>query len=166
MRHPASIIVTILVLLAGLAGCSSGHSGSTSGCQPVQREALDPNERHVLPGAPEPTYRTDPPTSGPHEPGAPLTGVLADPVSRPRQVGALEGGGVLVQYRDLTSDQQHELEALASDRVAVAPNPSLPNRVVATAWLYKQICSTVDAAALHAFVEQHVGGGPGTDLGS
>lgn len=166
MRRPVSILALVVVLLAGLASCSSSGSGGTSACQPVQREALDPNERHVLPGAPEPTYRTDPPTSGPHEPGAPLAGVLTTPVSRPRQVGALEGGGVLVQYRDITPDQQHELEALASDRVAVAPNPSLPNRVVATAWLYKQICSTVDTSALRTFVDQHVGGGPGTDLGS
>jgi hypothetical protein len=132
----------------------------------VQREALDPNERHVLPGAPDPTYRTDPPTSGPHEPGAPLAGVLTAPVSRPRQVGALEGGGVLLQYRDLTPEQQRELEALASDKVAVVPNSSLPDRVVATAWLYKQVCSSVDAGALRSFVDQHVGRGPGSDLGS
>ncbi len=166
MRRAVPISVFVLVLLCALASCSSGHSSGSGTCQPVQREALDPNERHVLPGAPEPTYRTDPPTSGPHEPGAPLTGVLTAPVSRPRQVGALEGGGVLLQYRDLTPDQQRALEALASDRVAVAPNATLPDRVVATAWLYKQVCSTVDAGALRSFVDQHVGRGPGSDLGS
>ena len=159
------VILLIAGVLLPLASCSSkGHASGA--CQPGQREALDPNERHVLPGAPAPTYRTDPPTSGPHEPGAPLAGVLRDPVAKPRQVGALEAGAVLLQYRQLTAAQQQQLEALASDRVAVAPNESLPDRVVATAWLYKQVCSDVDVASLRSFVDQHVGHGPGTDVGS
>jgi len=166
MRRFVALVFVASSLLTAFACSSKGGSAGSGGCQRVQREALAPNGRHVLPGARAPTYRPDPPTSGPHEPGTPLTGVLTAPVSRPRQVGALEGGGVLLQYRDLTPEQQRDLEGLASDKVAVAPNPSLPDRVVATAWLYKQICSTVDTSALRTFVDQHVGGGPGTDLGS
>jgi hypothetical protein len=146
-------------------GCGGGGSSSAS-CQPAQREALDPNESHVLPGNPEPTYRTDPPTSGPHVPSETPSGVLTEALNRPRQVGALEAGVVLIQYRDLSADQRHELEGLAGGMVVVAPNPDLPDEVVATAWLFKQRCSAPDVQAMRTFADDHVGHGPGTDPGS
>ena len=151
--------VTILGLL-GLAACGKG-STTSSKCGPGVRETLDSNLNHVLPGGVEPTYLTDPPTSGPHTPGSLPTGVESTPLSKPVQVGALEAGIVLVQYRDPT-----DLEALrpmATGKTVVAPNPSLPARVVATAWLWKQTCSAVDTAALAGFAAEHANKGPGTD---
>ena len=160
-RFSSSALVVVLAAVP-LAGCGGGGTAS-GGCQPVHREALDPNEAHVLPGAAEPTYRTDPPTSGPHTPAETPTGVLAAPLARPRQVGALEAGAVLFQYRDLSTDEQRALEALAGGLVVVAPNPDLPDKVVATAWLYKQVCSAVDTTALQDFAAAHQNHGPGTD---
>jgi hypothetical protein len=115
----------------------------------------------VVAGAPEPAYSTDPPTSGPHTPGALPKGVLVVPLTRPVQVGALEQGLVLLQYRDLSATEIDTLAQLAGDNVVVAPNPSLPDRVVGTAWLFKQTCSSVDAVALRGFVRSHAGHGPG-----
>jgi len=155
----------VAVLAAPLVGCGGGGSSSAS-CQPAQREALDPNEGHVLPGNPEPTYRTDPPTSGPHAPSEAPTGVLTEALNRPRQVGALEAGIVLLQYRGLSADQQRQLEALAGGKVVVAPNPDLPDKVVATAWLYKQTCSAPDGQALRSFATEHADHGPGAGSGS
>jgi drug/metabolite transporter (DMT)-like permease len=159
-RAPAVVVMLVLALTAG---CSGSSTGAASGCGPPQREAIDPNQGHVLPGAPEPRYRTDPPTSGPHLPGLPPQGVLSQPLTRPAQVGALEGGAVLLQYRDLSPEEQQQLFAIAGDKVVVAPNPELPERVVATAWLFKQRCSRVDAAVLRGFAAEHAGKGPGTD---
>jgi hypothetical protein len=132
-------------------------------CGSATREALNPDLRHVFAGAPEPAYSTDPPTSGPHTPGALPKGVLTQPLARPDQVGALEAGTVLLQYRDLSAQEINSLAELAGDQVVVVPNASLPNRVVATAWLFKQTCSGIDTAALRGFIRTRAGHGPGTD---
>jgi hypothetical protein len=152
------------VAAASIAGCGDDDGGASSVCGPDRRETLDPaSATHVLPGAGEPEYLTDPPTSGPHTAVQVFSGVLDEPLSRSDQVGGLELGGVLLQHRDLAPDELAELEAVAGESVAVAPNPDLPDRVVATAWLFKQTCSGVDAGALRAFAEAHVGEGPGSD---
>lgn len=162
-RRFRPVVAVAALLVAGLAGC--GSSGASSTCGPALREALDTNLSHVLvqPGAPEPIYRTDPPTSGPHAPGLPPTGAITRSLSRPAQVGALEGGAVLLQHRDLSPDELRQLSELAGGQVVVAPNPDLPDRVVATAWLFKQTCSGVDVDALRTFATEHQGKGPGAD---
>lgn len=86
--------------------------------------------------------------------------MLTETLSRPRQVGHLEAGGVLLQYRDLDAAELDRLTALAGGRVVVAPNPLLPDRVVATAWLRKEICSAVDVSELESFVSSNLGHGP------
>jgi hypothetical protein len=89
--------------------------------------------------------------------------VLTQPLAKPSQVGALEAGLVLLQYRDLSSDELSTLSTLAGNNVVVAPNSTLPDRIVATAWLNKQQCSSVDVAELRGFIRTHAGRGPGTD---
>jgi hypothetical protein len=82
-------------------------------------------------------------------------------MSRPAQVGALEAGAVLVQYRDAADVDA--LRPLAGGLTVVVPNPSLTTRVVATAWLFKQPCSGIDLDALRTFSADHAGKGPGAD---
>lgn len=119
-------------------------------------EAIDAaSSLHLLPGAAEPTYRSDPPTSGPHLSGPAPSGALDTPIDRPTQVQVLEQGGVVIQYRDLEPAAVDHLEALAGDSVVVAPNPELPAPVVATAWATKRSCDGVDLEALGAFIAEH-----------
>jgi drug/metabolite transporter (DMT)-like permease len=158
---PAVLLVVALLLLP-LAACGGG-GGSNATCSPATAEPINPDLRHVLEGGTEPVYTTDPPTSGPHSPGATPTGVLTQPLDRPSQVAALEAGAVLLQYRDLSPDDITSLSGLVADNVVVAPNPALPDRVVATAWLFKQTCSRVDVATLRGFIRSHAGRGPGSD---
>jgi hypothetical protein len=128
------------------------------------REAFDPSSlQHVLPGGREPQYLTNPPTSGPHVPGPQLSGVRTEPLDKPTQVGVLESGSVLVQYRDLDAAAIASLSQVAGDQVVVAPNPDLPDKVVLTAWVFKRTCSSVDTAAIGEFVTAHRGKGPGID---
>jgi len=144
-----------------LAACGSGGGrshGPSAICSPPVQEQLDPRStQHLLPGTAEPIYLSDPPTSGPHRLGNHPTGVLAKPIDRPRQVAMLEGGAVLVQYRDLERADQLQLEELAGDGATIAPAPGLPAAVVATAWRFKQKCRGVDLVALRAFVHAHAG---------
>lgn len=159
----AGAALAVAGLLAAVGACG-GDGGRTAGpCGAVQREPLDQRAAHVLPGAPAPEYRTDPPTSGPHMP-SPVTGAVRDePLPAPIQVGVLEEGRVLVQHHGLTGPERAEVEGLAGEDVVVAPAEALPGdaAVVATAWVSKQVCDGVDVEALRTFVADHEDGRPG-----
>ena len=165
--------IAVGVLLLGASACSGGSSEGAgtpgAGCGDVVRERFDPDSAvHVLPGADEPTYLTDPPTSGPHAPTTPVGGVRDEPIGRPDQVGLLEAGIVVVQHDpSVTGEELAGVEALADDElVVVAPNPDLPAPIVATAWTRKLLCTTLDdggAQALGRFVAEQAGQAPGTD---
>jgi hypothetical protein len=152
-----------LVLVGSVAACGGADEAA---CGPVTEEALDPASGvHLLPDAPDPGYATDPPTSGAHYGLPPPSGVVADPLDRPMQVTVLEGGAVLLQYRDdLPPDDLATLESLADDRVVVAPNPDQNEPLVMTAWLTKQTCSGVVEDVVDRFIAEHQGGGPGSDV--
>jgi hypothetical protein len=125
---------------------------------------LDPASTiHLFPGAAEPRYLTDPPTSGPHQLGPPPVGVVTTPIPQPRQVAMLEAGFVLIQYEGLAGERQQALGRLAGAEVTVAPAAApLPTPVVATAWTWKIECRSVDAKALGAldgFISAHRGVG-------
>lgn len=160
--------MTAAVLALLLGGCGGGgdgggnSDGAATACGPEVQEALDPGSvQHVLPGAPEPSYATDPPTSGPHLAGGTVGGVQPAPLARPVQVAVLEEGGVVVQHDGVDGAGRARLEALAADDVVVAPNPDLPSPVVATAWQHRLECAGAGPAAVEAFVARHRGGGPG-----
>lgn len=154
-------LLVVLVLTAGFTACGGAEE---TACAPVTREALDPNSGlHVLPAQSVPEFTTDPPTSGAHYSLPPPSGAVADPIDRPMQVTALEGGQVLVQHRDLSDGDVAVLEDLGSEVVVVAPNPDLPDPVVLTAWITKQTCSGVDLDTVETFIQDQQGRGPGTD---
>lgn len=163
-RSPTVALLASLVVLAPLlVGCGD-DGGTDSACGPVTREALDPQFLvHVL-GDADVEYTSDPPTSGPHQPTPQASGVLTDPLDRPLQVGILERGDVLLQYRTgLPADERAALEALGGPGVVVAPNDDLDHPVVATAWLHRRNCSSVDVGSLQAFVDERRGRGPGSE---
>lgn len=155
-----------LVVLAGAVALAGAGAvwlarGPSAACGPEVHDRLDARSlQHALPGAPWPTYETEPPTSGPHQSGRLPGGVLGDPLPGPVQVGALEAGQVLLQHRDLAPPDRAALEGLGGPLVVVAPNPALPSPVVASAWRTRQPCDQVDVAALRRFVRDHAGDGP------
>jgi hypothetical protein len=155
----AVVIATAGPLLVAGWGGGDDESGS---CDPVAREALDSAYLvHVLGTETAVDYTSDPPTSGPHQAGPPVDGVVDDPITRPIQVGILERGDVLLQHDPgLPASELEELRTLAGSGVVVAPNPDLPSPIVATAWTFKQTCDTVDVSVLRDFVADHAGNGP------
>jgi drug/metabolite transporter (DMT)-like permease len=158
---PSCTAVVALAMAASvLVGCGDGGGGEGA-CGPIRQEALDPSSlQHVLPGAEEPAYRSDPPTSGPHLPGPDVSGVVDGPIPRPEQVGILERGDVLIQHEGLDASEVAELEKLASARVVIAQGADLPAPIVATAWVHKRTCDAVDVDALAEFVNERAGKGP------
>jgi drug/metabolite transporter (DMT)-like permease len=166
-RQPgASMAGVAVVLLLPLAACSGSGSEAAGGCRPPVRERLDPTfVVHLVAGAEEPEYLSDPPTSGPHLTTEAPSGAQDEPLDRPLQLTALEVGLALAQYDpDLPADQREALEGLADDTLVVAPNPDLSEPVVLTAWTWKQTCETVDAATVARFAQEHAGDAPGADF--
>ena len=165
-------LASVAVALVLLAGCGGGVTGGGAGaaataanrCGTDTEEPLDPGSvQHLLPGAPEPTYSSDPPTSGPHLAGGAPLGAQDHPVSRPAQVALLEKGGVMLQYRHLPAGDLRRLRSLAERQVVVAPNPGLATAVVATAWRHRLTCGGAASGAVQAlamFVDTYKGKGP------
>lgn len=162
MRGLGSWLVGGLAVMGtACATASDPRDKASGGCGPITREALDASSPvHLLPGAPEPDYLTDPPTSGPHLSGRPPEGAVAEPLDRPTQVLILEEGGVLIQHRGLDESDVAGLATLAGENVVVAPNAELPAPVVATAWLAKRTCDGLDVEALGQFIDENLGRGP------
>lgn len=161
VRRPLLLAVALL-LAGGPAACGDGDSAS-SACEPVRREPLDRRAVHVLPGAEETEYLTDPPTSGPHLATPSTSDVRDTPLDPAVQVGLLEEGRILFQHTGLSDRDRAALEELAGDGVVVAPAEALPEgaAVIATAWVTKQVCSAVDVAVLQRFAEDNRDRGPG-----
>lgn len=162
-RRPRFGAVLVALCAACSVTCSSRQHPRVppAGCAPAANERLDPKSTiHLFPGAREPSYLTDPPTSGPHQLGPPFVGLVTEPIPRPRQVAMLESGFVIIQYRGVPASQ---LQTLAGPLVTVAPPVGvLPSPVVATAWTWKLECGSVTpaaVAALRAFITAHQGVG-------
>lgn len=162
-RPSLSLLIAGALIVPTIGACSSDPSTVATGCRAARHDPLDPaSSIHVLPGAVEPHYLEDPPTSGAHQVAvvSQFRGVVATPISRPQQVGLLEKGQVLVQ----TQSSLDPLRPLTSDpRVTVAPAPALLVPVAATAWQWSMSCTTTGPAALRslrAFISAHENRGP------
>ena len=143
-----------------LSACSGGASNA---CSRVEREAVaDDSQLHVIPTA-DIAYASDPPTSGPHAPG-PLPGIYVRTLSGPEQVGVLERGDVVIQFRpEFVSGTS--LGTLVTDRVVLMPNPALGPDIVVTAWAHRMECkreATADGelTPISVFISERTDQGP------
>ena len=167
MSGSLGLLVVLALAAFGLGACVDDTGGAvrteptTTSCGAVVTEDLAADSlKHVLPGAAEASYPTDPPTSGAHRTGASqVVGVQAAPLDRATQVGILEEGGILLQHKGLSPEDRRRLERQAGGDVRVAPNDGLPAPVVATAWQKKLVCQGLDIEALKQFVRDFAGKG-------
>ena len=162
-RFLVGLLGCAVVLTVG-AGCGGSSAHSSAVCQPAFQEKLDSRStEHLFPGAPEPKYLTEPPTSGPHQLGPPFTGAVTTPIPLPKQVAMLESGYVLVQYQGLAAARVSQLVPLAGNLVTVAPAAAtMPDRVVATSWTWKLVCpatTPADLQSIQTFIATHKGHG-------
>ena len=157
MQSATKWVIVVTAMLSGLAGCGgSAPAADRPACHRAVQEPLDPRSaQHVLTNGGV-TYASNPPTSGPHRPGVVPKGIVTKPLPLAVQVGALEAGDVLVQYKGAFPAELRN----PGDKVVVAPNETLSSRVVITAWRWKMTCNAPDRAALRVFVTHHAAKGP------
>jgi uncharacterized protein DUF3105 len=115
------------------------------------------------------TYRTNPPTSGPHNPVPAPDGEYANGAPpKERYVHSLEHGRIALQYRpDASPAARAGLKAVFEedrDRMLLfANNTGMPYEVAATAWTQLLGCPRYNArvpAALRAFRDAYRGKAP------
>jgi hypothetical protein len=170
-----AVAAVIVLVVAGGAWLWWDRAGTET--QPGQEAAPEaarkavverfPSEgdTHVLPGQIV-RYRTDPPTSGPHDPVAAAPGFYDRGQPPEKLVHALEHGNVVIYY---DRPDPAVLETLKDwvrrhpgnwDGVIVTPYPGLKRGIVLTAWQHMLRLPEFDAAAATAFMDQFRGRGP------
>ncbi|HEX7278831.1 MAG TPA: DUF3105 domain-containing protein [Solirubrobacterales bacterium] len=114
---------------------------------------------HIPPSAPEPRYKTKPPTSGDHVEEQQADGAYRETPPPVSFLHSLEHGRLAIQYRpDLPEQAQLELIGLFDTMYGgtlLFPNPDMPYMVAATTWTNLLGCrfhqDAVTLAAIGAF---------------
>ena len=157
-----------LVLIAAIAFALSRSAGRNVGEKyPDQGVSLHlANAEDVPPVG----YNSNPPTSGYHWGGGTAPwGILTEPVADTLSVHNIEHGGIIIHYRqDLDQATVAQLTSVARELlqqnpcVVMLPRPTdqLDSPIALTAWTYLLRLDTVDADAIRAFFNAHIGRGP------
>jgi hypothetical protein len=120
---------------------------------------------HLRPGQ-SVTYRSNPPTSGIHDPKWTEPGVHSDPQSPTRLVHALEHGNIVIYYDRPDAAVMKTLKVWAGlfrgqwSGIVLTPRPGIGKTVVLTAWKRIFRLDPFDAAAAAAFIDRYRGRGP------
>ncbi len=100
-------------------------------------------------------YRTNPPTSGPHNPFPAADGIYDEPPSTERLVHSLEHGRVIFQFElGAPAKIRGQLKALVKEDprhvILTANSTAMPFEVAATAWRHYVGCKSVGPATFDA----------------
>ncbi|MGN6664479.1 MAG: DUF3105 domain-containing protein [Solirubrobacterales bacterium] len=122
-----------------------------AGCE-LKLGLKDEGHEHIPPGSPEPEYKTNPPTSGPHvEPPYQQADGAYDEMPEPIDfVHSLEHGRMEIQYAPtLPERDQLALKGVYDTMYGATllfPNTKMPYQVAATTWTNMLACPTYKGA--------------------
>lgn len=155
-------VVTMSSLGVGvLVGLSTDDTALPCDEVPGAPQPFEGNKHIAYEGAPHESYRTMPPTSGPHSPRVVIPGVYREPVLEELQVHVLEHGHVLLQYAPgVSAADIRTLEQIGRRYprdVVVAPYPALGHGIGLSGWQRLQRLDTVNESAVVAFVTKVAG---------
>ena len=149
------------------------ESAQQAGCE-LKLNQPDEGNAHIPDTTPF-TYKSNPPTSGSHNPtpiadGAYLTPLNYDTSTSPNVrnfVHSLEHGRIEIQYSpDLPEDEQLALKGVFDEDpggMILIPNPNMPYAVAVTAWTQLIGCpnySPIDLDVIRNFRDTYRGNGP------
>ena len=142
----------------GLAKQSLQKAAKAADCE-LRLRLPDEGRDHIPSSAPEPRYKTKPPTSGDHLAEQQADGAYRETPPPGSVVHSLEHGRLAIQYRsDLPERAQLELIGLFDTMhggTILFPNPDMPYMVAATTWTNLLGCryhhQATTLAAIEAF---------------
>jgi hypothetical protein len=148
-------------------------SAQQAGCE-LKLDLPEEGNTHV-PNSEPVKYKTEPPTSGNHNPvpiddGAYLTPITSDtsePTNIRNEVHAMEHGRIEIHYKpSLPEEQQLALKGVFDedpDGMLLYPDPDMPYDVAVTAWTNMAVCPGYDEGVLDVirnFRDTYRGNGP------
>jgi Protein of unknown function (DUF3105) len=121
----------------------------------VLRNPPDEGNVHLLPSQPTPKYKSNPPTSGNHDPIPLANGVYDAPITNFRHaVHSLEHGRIEVEYQpSLSNADQLKIKGVVDEDfrdMIMFQNPSMPWQVATAAWDHYMGCKTYTPKVLDA----------------
>jgi hypothetical protein len=147
------------------------QAAASANCD-LQLDLPDEGNTHLAPDDPVPDYKTNPPTSGNHDPNPQADGAYSEEPEPVHFVHSLEHGRIEIQYSpDLPKEDQLALKGVfdeSPDGVLLFPNPDMPYEVAATAWTQLIGCKKYEGAAtldaIRDFRDIYRGQGPETQV--
>ena len=138
-----------------------------AGCE-LQLDLPDEGNTHVTKESEVPDYKTNPPTSGNHNPEQLADGAYAEYPEPWYTVHSLEHGRIEIQYSpDLPNADQLAIKGVFDqdpDGMLLFPNPDMPYDVAVTAWTQLMTCKKYEGAktldAIRDFRDTYRGLGP------
>lgn len=132
-----------------LGELSLHEAAQAAGCE-LRLRLPNEGSDHIPPSAPEPHYRTNPPTSGDHVEEQQADGAYRETPPPVSVVHSLEHGRLAIQYRpDLPEHAQLELIGLFGTMYGgtlLFPNPDMSYMVAVTTWTNLLGCRSYDEA--------------------
>ena len=138
-----------------------------AGCE-LQLDLPDEGADHISKESEIPDYKTDPPTSGNHNPEQLADGAYSEEPELWWAVHSMEHGRIEIQYSpDLPEEDQLALKGVFDQRpdgVLLFPNSEMPYDVAVTAWTQLMGCPKYEGAAtldaIRDFRDTYIGLGP------
>lgn len=171
-----AIAIVVLILVARAAGVftppsstSSAAIQNTDASGPTLGEHMpDLGNAHITTGQ-KGNYTSLPPTSGEHyaAPAGPTPwGIKTTLLPFEVTTHNLEHGGIVILYRDLSTDDNQKLQSLVRSlmssgfpKIVLEPYPDLQGgKVALTAWNWILKLQSVDETTITKFVKQHTDG--------
>jgi hypothetical protein len=176
-RLAISLAVAALVVLGLGGGAWYWWYGQGAGQQPRQEGKkgtrgpqvvkVFPSEgdAHVTPGQAV-RYRTDPPTSGPHDPEPTPPGFYDRVQRQEKLVHSLEHGNIVIYYDRPDPAVLVTLKKWAArytgqwSGVVVTPYPGIHRAIILTAWRHMLLLDEFDLVPAETFIDSFRGRGP------
>ncbi len=158
-------VVAAIVIIAGIAiPMLQPRTPTSTGAAPCSNLQVvnDEGRGHLTPGE-TPTYISNPPTSGTHNPVWAQAGVYGDNVDITQLVHSMEHGYIILFYNGISQNEIDQLASIQrsdSYKMIVAPNPNMPYKVAIAAWDHLQTCDGVNEQAIRSFTAQFRNQGP------
>ncbi|HVF11995.1 MAG TPA: DUF3105 domain-containing protein [Actinomycetota bacterium] len=169
-RNMGIAFAVLIALAAGAFGFKQWQEGSgalkramnAAGCTEIKEVKELEASPHLEAGAPDPTYNSNPPSSGKHLGNTAPWGAQDETIDKKLLVHNLEHGGVIIHYtEDIDAeDQIQELVDSFPDGVISQPNEDLDKPLGIAAWGRVQTCEKYDETVVKAFIKERCNKGP------
>jgi hypothetical protein len=171
-KHAFYRLISHLLILGifALPSCALGtkaHQQVKTGAPGLENVQSFPDEGrwHFEPGE-KWEYRSNPPTSGPHDPVPVKPGFYSVPQAPEKLVHSLEHGSIVIYYEKPAPETMKKLKEWVGhytgkwDGVIVTPMAGLCGGVILTAWTKMLRLDPFDARQATAFLDAFRGHGP------